>query len=470
MSLLIEVLKKAEKEKKQLPVALGLPGLRDISTSLCTVEKDPLFSTLEPQIPVVIPIALSLTAIDHPTADHVVPTTATKPFSAEQDTRVFNPSVESTVPNQPLEEKATKKAESNAASVINMQENLKNKLDQQKAAAYNVIRAKIKHKKLQFWLLLLGLGIATLSLTLLIYGYTMDSNTITPKIMPVTVKPEDLKTITFHHEVAKNTQLEHTPDEATMTPPSLPKHEQTTVPAQQTVQIKNEITPISTVTKPVKSTQRVVSDEHTTNKPFSANSHETAAAGIALQRAYVLYQNGQYAQAKLHYDELLQTRPLNSDALLGLAAIAIAEKHYDIAYENYIKILKNDSRNAYAIAGLVEILGHSNQEKSESQLKQLLQQHNPPAFIYFTLGNLYAKTARWNEAHWAFFQSYAQEKYNPVYLFNLAVANDRLGKTADALKYYQETLQATEKHQNALINTAAILERMDALNEQNILP
>ena len=104
-----------------------------------------------------------------------------------------------------------------------------------------------------------------------------------------------------------------------------------------------------------------------------------------------------------------------------------------------------DPKNAIAQAGLLGIVGRADPQASEARLKQLLARE-PSAFVYFTLGNLYAEQSQWPAAQAAYFRAFHLQPDNADYAFNLAVGLEHLNQPKLALKFYQQALQLA-KHQ-----------------------
>ena len=66
---------------------------------------------------------------------------------------------------------------------------------------------------------------------------------------------------------------------------------------------------------------------------------------------YAAYQAGDIAKARTEYQQVLREEPANRDALLGLAAIEMRAKRYDLSQGYYQRILQADPRDPYAQIG-----------------------------------------------------------------------------------------------------------------------
>ena len=196
-------------------------------------------------------------------------------------------------------------------------------------------------------------------------------------------------------------------------------------------------------------------------------SRGTAAPAVnpALTEAYNALQGGNMDAAERLYAQIARAEPRNIDALLGLAAAAAAQGRTDDAARHYRQILELDPRHAVAQSGLIGVFGRGDPLGAETRLKQLIAR-DPSAFLYFTLGNLYADQSLWAQAQQAYFQAHHLEPGNPDYAYNLAVGLEHLGQTKLALGFYRQatTLAAARGHAN--FNRTQAEERIKGLGAQ----
>jgi Flp pilus assembly protein TadD len=204
------------------------------------------------------------------------------------------------------------------------------------------------------------------------------------------------------------------------------------------------------------------------SKPVSDISVRHDPAGVApisptLMQAYEALQGGDNARARGLYEQVLQTDPRNLDVLLGLGAIALNAGHVDDASQYYQRALELDPRNSYAQAGLISIVGSADLPASESRLKQLIAR-DPSAFLYFSLGNLYAEQAQWPFAQQAYFQAFQMQPDNPDYAFNLAIGLEHLSQNRLALDYYRKALDLSFKKGHANFDQSLVIQRVGQLS------
>lgn len=181
-----------------------------------------------------------------------------------------------------------------------------------------------------------------------------------------------------------------------------------------------------------------------------------------LPRAYAALQANRLAEAREFYERLRRAEPRNIDALLGLAQIEVLEGNSDEATKHYFQILELEPRNPFAQSGLIALLGGADPIAAETRLKSLIAQE-PSAYLYFTLGNLYADQAMWPAAQQAYFQAYHLEPTNPDYAYNLAVGLEHVGQPKPALGFYRRAAELAAAKGHTHFNLAQAQQRISEL-------
>lgn len=164
----------------------------------------------------------------------------------------------------------------------------------------------------------------------------------------------------------------------------------------------------------------------------------------SLMRGYDAFNRGNLASAQAEYTRALQADPRNTDAMHGLAAIALRQGQLDQAAAGYQKILEANPQDATAMAALINIRSQMDPAAAESRLKALAAGQPELAAPDFSLGNLYAKQGRWNEAQQAYFRAYNAEPENPDILYNLAISLEHIRQSRLAAQYYAQALAAAQ--------------------------
>jgi tetratricopeptide (TPR) repeat protein len=171
------------------------------------------------------------------------------------------------------------------------------------------------------------------------------------------------------------------------------------------------------------------------------------------------------AYAALMAGQLDDAEPASIDATLGLAAVAVRRGDSNEATRHYLRTLELDPRNALAQSGLIAILGRADPLAAESKLRQLIARE-PSAYLYFTLGNLYADQSHWAAAQQSYFQAHHLEPANPDYAYNLAVGLEHVSQRKLALGYYRRAVELAAAKGRANFNLPQAQERIGKLAAQ----
>jgi len=196
-----------------------------------------------------------------------------------------------------------------------------------------------------------------------------------------------------------------------------------------------------------------------------SRSSAEPAMNPLLPQAYAALQAGQLDDAQRAYRQLAAAEPASIDAVLGLAAVAVRRGDSNDAIRQYLHILELDPRNALAQSGLIALLGRADPLAAESKLRQLIARE-PSAYLYFTLGNLYADQSQWSAAQHSYFQAHHLDPANPDYAYNLAVGLEHVSQRTQALGFYRRAVELAAARGRANFNLPQAQERIGKLAAQ----
>ena len=175
---------------------------------------------------------------------------------------------------------------------------------------------------------------------------------------------------------------------------------------------------------------------HVTRAPLKVNP--------VLIRGFDAFNRGDLALAQTEYERAQKSDPHNTDVLHGLAAIAVRQGRLDQAEELYRQITIADPQDTVAMAALINSRTQVEPSAAESRLKTMSAAQPELAAPYFSLGNLYARHGRWNEAQQAYFRAYSAEPDNPDIMYNLAISLEHLRQNKLAAQYYGQAIAAAQ--------------------------
>ncbi len=193
---------------------------------------------------------------------------------------------------------------------------------------------------------------------------------------------------------------------------------------------------------------------------------QVAAAQVQrqLQQAYTDFQAGRTQEATQAWREVVRADPTQRDAWLGLAISAHRQGHLESALGGYQQVLRLDPENGEALAAVAALGGSGSDTASESRLRDALARNPGNAMLNSALARLLSSQSRWDEAQPFWFAAHAAAPDQPSHAYNLAVALDRLRKSALAAQYYRKAL-ALQQGQAATFDAAAARARLQALDD-----
>ncbi|MCF8197345.1 MAG: tetratricopeptide repeat protein [Sulfuritalea sp.] len=182
----------------------------------------------------------------------------------------------------------------------------------------------------------------------------------------------------------------------------------------------------------------------------------------SVMRGFEAFNRGELDLAQVEYDRALKSDSRNTDALHGLAAIAVRQGNADRAEYLYQQITELNPQDTIAISALINNRGQIDPHTAESRLKSLSASQPDLAAPHFSLGNLYARHGRWSDAQQSYFRAFSAEPDNPDILYNLAISLEHLRQNTLAAQYYSQAIAAAQSHP-AGFDTAQAAARLRSL-------
>jgi tetratricopeptide (TPR) repeat protein len=160
----------------------------------------------------------------------------------------------------------------------------------------------------------------------------------------------------------------------------------------------------------------------------------------ALEEAYSALLEGRIDEATRAYGVALDANPLERDALLGLAYIAHTKGRREEAQAYYAKVLRLEPHNTVANAGMLALGAGANGVGNGERAKELAARQPDSAALQALAASALVQDGLLAEAALGFSRAQELEPTNPWHSYNLAVALDKLGNSAQALAQYQKAL------------------------------
>jgi tetratricopeptide (TPR) repeat protein len=233
-------------------------------------------------------------------------------------------------------------------------------------------------------------------------------------------------------------------------------------PAEEALADAGDVTPTASDSNDPEAAGSAVQPQSDTEAPAAAVAQINFTRRQAdstlqplLNEAYTAYQRGDLGLARQRYQAALADSPMHRDALLGLAAIAVAEQQPAQAMDYYSRMLARNPADPVARAALLELSPAGGPATQERELRRLLDLHPQVASLAYAMGNFYASRQQWSDAQQYYFralqlarsQAEGPEQMNPDYAYNLAVSLEHLNQARAAIPFYQEALTQAQSQQ-----------------------
>ncbi len=159
-----------------------------------------------------------------------------------------------------------------------------------------------------------------------------------------------------------------------------------------------------------------------------------------VRRGRERWRQGRPTEAEEAFRRALAAVPDGTEALLGLAALALERRRPERARRLYRRVLVHHPGHPLALAGLALVAGRE-RPRLRAALEHLLRRHREQAPLHYALANLYAQEGDWRRAQRRYFEAFRLDPDQPDYAYDLAVSLDHLGKYRLAAGFYRKALQ-----------------------------
>ncbi len=188
--------------------------------------------------------------------------------------------------------------------------------------------------------------------------------------------------------------------------------------------------------------QSIAQQDRTASQIKVTRSEKSDPVGALLLQAWSAYNSSDYEQARKYYAQVLNHEINNRDALMGMGAIALNNDDSGAARQYYNRLLQLDPHDPVANAAMMNMnLNSTADSLSENKLLHLIRQNPAAADLHYALGNKYAAQSRWSEAQVEYFKAFKHDSASADYAFNLAVSLEHIKRPLEAVSYYRRALQ-----------------------------
>lgn len=185
-----------------------------------------------------------------------------------------------------------------------------------------------------------------------------------------------------------------------------------------------------------------------------------------LSQAYNALISGQISAAIRMYKDILDVQPYHLDALFGLATAYHRNYQYEQARKIYVDILEIDPNHKEALNNFLVLIAEESPEDALLEL-QKLERINPRfSPIPAQIAMIYLKLGKTAQAEQHLRRAVKLSPSNTVYIYNLAIVLDKLGKYDMAIPLYKKVLSAAEIGQNIPGSIQRIQERVIFLEQK----
>lgn len=191
------------------------------------------------------------------------------------------------------------------------------------------------------------------------------------------------------------------------------------------------------------------------------NKEPQENAAALIEQGYRAMAAGQLEVAASMYKQALYVDAENKDALFGLAVAYQRSGQLPQARSTYSKLLSIDPENWPAMNNFLVLAAQEAPDHAIEQFKRL-QKVNPEfAPIPAQIGMIYFQQKKYDDAANNLQRAIQLDPSNLSYRYNLAVAYDKLGRSKQAGRLYQQLLEEGNKGKELPESADKIMERLN---------
>lgn len=185
-----------------------------------------------------------------------------------------------------------------------------------------------------------------------------------------------------------------------------------------------------------------------------------------LQLAWTELAQGRPAGAEPLYRQVLEERPDDADATLGLAVVLHRLGRAEEAWTQYQRANRLLPENPVVRAGQLALLAETDPATAESRLRDWVEGRPRDAAAHAALGSLLARQSRWADALAPLARAQALDPGQGGHAYNLAVGLDQTRQHRDALAQYLAALELGGPR----VPQAAVRQRIQELQTPTATP
>ncbi len=180
-----------------------------------------------------------------------------------------------------------------------------------------------------------------------------------------------------------------------------------------------------------------------------------------LVKAYNALVRGNYDDAILNYEKVLETDVSNEDAMFGLATVLHKKGELEAARTWYMNVLDVNHKNMQALNNLLVLISQISPAEALKELNKLERSNPEYAVIPAQKGFIYMQEKRYNEAARELKRATLLDPSNLDYRYNFALLAEYLGSYEVANKIYKVILNEGMKGHRTPVSKNEIINRME---------